>query len=286
MAKVNKQIREQFEEFLGGLGFQGGEFTHLIIQAIQEDWSATEFQQALKESPRFQRMFPGLVEKDGTINPILGNTLGSAVYAYRRWQDAYAKIAKGRVHLTTKMMGVLVTGQISPDEFGARLNAVSSAQANPELLAAFNEELVAAGKKPLDETGWLKFLAKTGPTKFYDIYEAAQLRNAGFNLDPEAALALARAVGTPGQAADVGSIIKAINALKPQIAPELERMGITDEDLVLYEAGSDPKNIGPQLKQLLAQRAALGKPVTGTYGGYGAGGGLRLYEPQGAAAAG
>ena len=286
MAKVSKQIREQFEEFLGGLGFQGGEFTHLIIQAIQEDWSATEFQQALKESPRFQRMFPGLVEKDGTINVLLGNTLGSAVYNYRRWQDAYAKIAKGRVHLTTKMMGVLVAGHQSPDEFGARLNAVSSAQANPELLAAFNEELVAAGKKPLDETGWLKFLAKTGPTKFYDIYEAAQLRASTLALGPDEALALARGVGTPGQPADIGAILKAINAIKPQIAPELARMGITDEDLVLLESGADPNNMLPKIRQLLAQRAALGKPVTGTYGGYGAGGGLRLYEPQGAAAAG
>ena len=285
MAKVSKQIREQFEEFLGGLGFQGGEFTHLIIQAIQEDWSATEFQQALKESPRFQRMFPGLVEKDGTINVLLGNTLGSAVYNYRRWQEAYAKIAKGRVHLTTKMMGVLVTGQISPDEFGARLNAVSSAQANPELLAALNEELVAAGKKPLDETGWLKFLAKTGPTKFYDIYEAAQLRASTLNLEPEAALALARAVGTPGQAADVGSIIKAINALKPQIAPELERMGITDEDLVLLESGADPNNMLPQIRQLLAQRQAMGGHVSGSYARQGPGGGFALFNAPGPASA-
>jgi len=285
MANAKKEIKRQFEEFLGGLGFQGGEFTHLIIQAIQEDWSATEFQQALKESPRFQRMFPGLIEKDGSINVLLGNTLGSAVYAYRRWQDAYQQVAKGRVHLTTKMMGVLVAGGQSPDEFGARLNAIQSAQANPALQAAFNEELAAMGKKPLDEIGWLKFLAKTGPTNFYDIYEAAQLRSSTLNLEPEAALALARAVGTPGQAADVGSIIKAINALKPQLAPELERMGITDADLVLIEAGSDPKNMLPQIRQLLAQRQAMGGHVSGSYARQGPGGGFALFNAPGPASA-
>jgi len=54
---------------------------------------------------------------------------------------------------------------------------------------------------------------------------------------------------------------------------------------VLLESGADPKNMLPQIRQLLAQRQAMGGHVSGTYARQGPGGGFALFNAAGPASA-
>ena len=269
MAKNKQQERkDQQEEMLGGLQGLGlgGQFTHLVDQAIREMWGISEFLSALMHSPQFRRMFPGLVQ-GGTVADFLspGHSLGEAIANYRRLQDSYELATKGYgVPITGGRMAMLIRGQVSPEEFATRFQAINVARANPGLMEAYNEELKLVGMKPLDEIGWFKYLARSAAPQFYDVYEAAQLRQSGLEISPEEALGAAHAIGAPGQLSNISELVRQARLLKPDIGPELANANISDADLVMLESGVDPRGLEPQLRQMLAQRRAFQQAPPGS----------------------
>ena len=291
MARKDQQ-RQDISSLFAGLGLHGA-FTNLIDRAIREDWSQTEILQALIHTPQFRNRFPGLI-MGGQIAPFLSplpsavsaSNIGAAIRNYYTLKNTYTQALRGYdFKLTDKLFGTLIRRQVAPAEFATRVQAVEAVRANPGLMDAFNAELKASGRPPLDEVGMLRFAAKLAPKDFYDIYEAAQLRSTvGLNLSADEALAAAKNLGTPGQNTDLSQIIAQVRLLRPDIGPELDRAGITDADLVQLEGGFDPRNLGPQLQSILANRRATGAFVPGYQARRGPAGGVSVYQQEASAA--
>jgi len=274
-----------YKDQLSDFGISAG-FQFLVDQAIRNQWTASEFEQHLVRSRSFQKLYPGLVDADGNIQSTLAagsQNLQAAVNKYKVLRDQYSLVAREfpGIKLNAQKIGALIGNQVSVDEFARRSSALSQVRTNPGLKDLFNEELKALGKPPLDDIGWMKFMAGASGRNFYDIYEGAVLRAQGLNLTAEEALAAARSVGAPGGGpADLGGIIAQVRSLKSDIAPELAREGITETDLIQLAGGSDPKGLTPILERLVAQRRALKGYSPGVQGSRGTGGGLSLYPDQ------
>lgn len=255
-----------------GLGGNGA-FDDIIDQAIREGWSDAQFINAIYASPQFDRMFPGIKRPDGTLR--------MDVASYRSLMETYSAIAGDYgVSINKFRMGLLIAGQVSPDELATRLQAIQNVRANPGLQNTFNEVLGTMGMAPLDEQGWFRFVAGAASPDFYDAYEASLLRSAaGFDFTDQSAVATARAIGTMGQPMDIATLVQQARLMKGDIGPELARAGITDDDLIKLEAGVDPKGLALQLSTIINNRRAKSSYVPGSYTRQGTGGGAAIYEP-------
>lgn len=280
--------RKDYLAALAPFGITGG-FQQLIDQAVRNQWTAQEFEHHLVLSKPFQQMFPGLVTKEGIVNPFLtggSGSLSTAVARYRSLTAQYEKVASNfpGVKVGRDLIGVLISHQVSADEFAARANVETTLKKNPELRDAFNAELGAAGQQKLDEMGIRKFLAGQADAKLYDIYEAAQLRSAGLDFTPQEALNVASQVGVPGQQFNTGQLISQVKAQLGDIGPELDKAHISLSGLAisLAQQGLDAQGIGNHIRQLIDQRRAQGSYVAGVQPRQGTAGGLALYEDTGA----
>lgn len=279
--KGNKNLKDHLQNLLGGLGL-GGEFSFLIDRAVRGQMTPTDFLVRLVHTNTFRRQYPGLMNK-GELAPFLSDNpsafsvenLGSAIAKYNSLTNAYELALRGYdIKLTPQLIGELIRGQKSPDEFATDINIVNTVNHNPGLKDIWNQELVAAGKEPMDEFGLFKALKGVAPKDFYDIYEAASLRNAGLNLTSEQALQTAQGIGAPGQPADLSQLVSDVYRFKNDIQPELDRQGIGDADLALLASGQDARNLTPVLQGLIANKRARGTPVYGYQGRRGSGGGV------------
>jgi hypothetical protein len=280
-------LRNQLDNLLSGLGL-GGDYSFLIDQAIRNQFSETEFLVKLVHAPTFQHKYPGLIQR-GNIAPFLSDNpsafttgnLGSAISKYNSLSNAYHQVLRGYdIELTPNKIALLIKGEKSPEEFAAGINIINTVKQNPGLQEIYNQELRAAGKPPLDPQGFFKFLAGAAPRDFYDIYEAAYLRNQGLNLGAGQALQTARAIGAPGQQVDLNALVGDVFRFKNDIQPELDRQGISDSDLALLASGSDTRNLTPVLQGLIANKRATGSQVPGYQSRRGTGGGVSLYGPE------
>jgi hypothetical protein len=281
-------LKDQIENLLSGLGL-GGDYSFLIDHAIRKQFSETDFLVKLVHSPSFQRTYPGLIQK-GNIAPFLSanpsafttGNLGSAISKYNSLANSYKQVLRGYdIDLTPQKIALLIQGQKSPEEFATDINVITTVNQNPGLHSLYNQELKAAGKPGLSEQGLFQFLKGTAPKDFYDIYEAAYLRNAGLNLGgAKGALQTARGLGAPGQQVDLNQLVGDVFRFKNDIQPELDRQGISDTDLALLASGSDTRNLTPVLQQLIAQKRARGTPVAGYQSRRGTGGGPSLYGAE------
>lgn len=280
--------RDDARQFLASLGIRGA-FTDLVRRAVVQEWSPEEFAGHLIQTRIFRRRYPGLVI-DGTLHPDFTGGLGfsaqnliTAVARYNTGYDDFQNVANrlGIKAPSRQMFGAAVRGDISLDEFGVRAAALQTVKANPGLMDAFNQELKLQGEKPLDRVGLLKFATGTAAPKFYDTYQAAVLRQAGLNLSPQGALDTARALDTGLQPnMNLGQIISQVRDMRAAGSPEIDALGITDSDLVLLGAGSDPKGLAPKLQQIVANRSAMGQQTQGVYAQQGSGGGPALYPAE------
>lgn len=280
--------RDDARQFLASLGVRGA-FTDLVRRAVVQEWSTEEFAAHLIQTRVFRRRYPGLVV-DGALHPDFTGGLGfsaqnliTATARYDAGYDDFQNVASrlGIKAPNRRMFGAAVRGDISLDEFGVRAQALKTVKANPDLLDAFNEELRLQGEKPLDRVGLLKFATGTAAPKFYDTYQAAVLRRAGLDLNARSALDTARALDSGLQPnMNLGDIISQVRQMKAAGAPEIAALGISDSDLVLLGAGSDPKGLAEKLQQIVANRQAMGQQTQGVYAQQGTGGGPALYPAE------
>lgn len=242
---------------IAGLGLADGLFQPMIDQAIRNGWSGERLRAAILQSPQFEYLFPGIKREDGSLRMTAGE--------YRQIADSYTAIAKEfGLNLSRQRVGFLVSGAVSPQEFYQRVAALDKVRTNEGLRESFNEQLGQFGLKPLDQQGWFKFLAGVGGKDYYDVYEAAQLRASGLNIDSASARTVAQSIGDAGSPLDIGSLVSEARTALADIGPELLREGITDADLVQMAAGYDPKGLEPKLRTILANRRATGAFVPGS----------------------
>lgn len=286
--KEHKEDHGAFQQTLHNLGLTG-DWSWIIHQAVVNQWSQAEFETSLVNSKPFRRQFPGLVDANGQISEglrALGSmSLRSAITTYGRLTAQYSEVADnfGKMSLGRQVFGKAIANGISPDELGQRLQVIEQAKTSSEYRSFFNQALDSAGLPQLDELGWRKFMAGASDRKFYDVYEAATL-NQRLGLGQKASWQVARQIGGIGQPADLEHIVQQVNQILPDIGHELDAMGISKADLAVVASGSDPKNLGPTLAQLVANRRAKSNPLPGYQPHGGLGGGVATQPSEGSAA--
>lgn len=292
MAEQKNKLARQLKDLLSSLGL-GGEFLQLIDSAVRNDWGAQEFIDRLINTKTFRQRFPGLIT-NGQISPYLlqqagaginASTLGSAIQRYEQHLYAYGQVAeKYGFNFRRDMMRAAIKFDISPDELGARLNAVDTLKRNPDFFKNFER---LSGQKFKGRQEQLAFLAGAGGQRVYDLYEATLLKQADIGLSRKQVKNLAGDIGTPG-ALDpmaIGQLVDQVRQNLQTVGPELAAQGINSAQLVKALANPSlfPKEID-KMRQIMASRQALSRPVQGSYGSKGSGGGLSLFEEQGQAA--
>lgn len=262
-----------FRNLADELGLSGS-FDQLVRKAVVQGWDEDQFAAALMSSKRFRRRYPGLIEwKTGLPFGDFSQKGGwagllEAVTNYRTGLDDAQALAErvGIKSINRRTFAALVRNDISLDEFGTRLLAIKTVRENPGLMELYNEQRKFLGMKPLDKKGMMRFAAKELGPEFYDVYQAAYLRNAGLDMSAAEANKVAGAIDSPlgAPTLDLGKLVSEINRIKPDIGPELAREGIRDADLALLAAGQDPNNLAPKLEQLVAQRRVSGQVARGS----------------------
>lgn len=244
----------ELSAILQGFGMDPSQFTGLIDQAVRENWSDARFTSAVYASSAFHAAFPGIFRKDGSLKMSPGE--------YRTLGDEYKKIAKQYgITVDHERIGALVAGDKSPDEFKGLAVLFKAAKKSNDLgyRDKVNAVLTATGKPTIDNMqDWFGYLAGRSANYIYDLTEASRFLAAGLDINAKDALkTTAKQVGQPGEAVDLDALIGQVMAVKDFIAPELHAAGISDSDLAIIKAGTDPKGLSPLLEQILRNRQAL-----------------------------
>ena len=256
---ASKKTQQAAEGLLSSLGVRGN-FTDLVRKAVIQGWTADEFADALIKTKAFKRAYPGLIQ-DGAIHTDFGAPGGAAnlvgaVNNYRQGYDDFQAVSRNTsgMKVNKRMFAAAIRNDISVEEWGMRNQVNLQLKRNPALLDEFNSLLEFQGGKGLDDIGKRKFLAKAADPKLYDTYEAAFLRSSGLDISRGQAMGAAQGIA---KGANLGQIVSEVNRIKPDIAPELRRAGISDADLVQLANGQDPRNLGSTLEGIVANRRAM-----------------------------
>lgn len=298
--KNRRAIRELRDQFDLGPGYAG-----IIRDAVINDWSEQELTQAIVHSPVFRRQYPGLIDADGYIQDFLAganraqltpSTLAAATQAYNQLWKSYEDVASNYKSVfgpvTRDKVAALIRGDVSPDELQTKLFSVQKATSNPEALDIFNEQLEAAGLKPLAGKDAYKFYAKTASQKVYDVYEAARVRQlapgAGFSADDAKKIAESLQnvdeQGRPTGPANVGQLLEGLTANLSDIGPELRQAGIDNLAIARYLANpGEAPELATKIQQLIATKRGRGQYVAGSQPKQGPGG-VKLYDDNRTAA--
>ena len=271
-----------------------GDYATLIDKAVRGDWSKEEIITRLVNLPSFRRSFPGLIEKGGSIaNFLVGQegmnvtfeNLASAIGSYKTMLNTYTQAAQRRPGIvpgnkvTPDMLKRIISEQLSPEEFGARLRAVESIKQNPQV-EAVSRKFGLKSKQDL-----YKAVTEGSGNKFWNYYEAERLMQENLGLKAGAAARLARTTGEAGAGLNIDAIASEARSMLPIIGPELEGQGVSRASLIRWIAdpGHDPEGVATKVNQALRNRAAGSVQPGATQPRRGPGGGLALYEPQGQA---
>ena len=276
----------------------GGTLTHeirqLIDAAVRKQFDIQQFTERLVNTHYFRQKFPGIIEKNGTIaNALSGqegqgvsaSALGAAIRNYRQAVDQFETISKQyNQPFDKQMLAHALQHNISAKEFQTRLQAIDTIDSNPEMLAAYKEQLRLAGIKGNAQDIY-RAASGAGSRAFNDIYAATQFQGSlGLGAAESKALTKGLTGGTTTQTID--QIVQFARQNLQSIGPELANQGINPAQLVkiLGNPTAYPNEID-QLGAIAQQRKDLyGRPVVGSYGQRGPGGGLQTYDQQAAAA--
>ena len=259
--KGGGKIRNAAGNLLDQLGIPGN-FQKLVRRAVLQGWDADEFAMALIRTRGFKQAFPGLVNK-GRLHIDFGGGAGAsatlqAVTNYRTGFDNFQAVANSVGYggkITEKLYGFAVRQDVSPEEFGKRLQLINILDTNPGLLDMVNEQRTFDGLTPYANESELLKAAATNSPDFVDHYQAAYLRSQGLELDAGAAANLARTFDSPLEPnMNLGFLVAQVRAEKSKFLPELREAGITDEDLFLMATGSDPGGKSLQLQQIYSRK--------------------------------
>lgn len=285
----NKGVKDIAKQ-LRRIGISGPDLAALVDAAVRGDWGISEFVVRVTRTDSFQRKFPGLI-KGGNINPAISgafetgitvSSLGKAIQAYETMLKGYTDVAKqygytwGREKMQTALQA-----DTSVDELGARLAAIHTVSANKDTFEAWQKQAKMAGQ----DFDPFRLALKLNDRGFFDTLEAAQLQTQ-VGLKAKDAAKAAGSVGLPGtyDQRSLDEIIGYVRQNLSQVGPELGRQGINAVKLVkvIGNPGAFAKEMDI-IRQTVATREGLARPVAGSYANRGSGGGLSLYEDEGSA---
>jgi hypothetical protein len=288
-----RELRQLLRE--SGYGLRG-DYMNLIDKAVRHQWTVSQVVQRLVNTKAFRHEFPGLIERNGSIanlftdrqgQPVSLSSLGSAIGNYRNYEDKFNSLARDyNFKFSKNMMLNVIRSQTSPQEFQARLAVIRTVDTTPGLHDFFAEALKANGVRGVNTQREIyRLAAGTSNRRFEDIYETARISAAGLGT-PQQAAQIARQVGQPGEAIDIGKLVSEVRQNLSYIGPELQQSGISNADLLKFF--SDPEgnpDLAGRINQIIAGRQSVGAArVPGAQLRQGAAGGPTTYAPEGAAA--
>ncbi len=266
------------------------ELRQLIDLAVRKQFDTQQFVERFANTHYFRQKFPGLIERGGSIaNGLTGqqgaqvnaSTLGQAIAHYRTALDQTQQLAQtyGYHNFGKDQFAKLLQDETSPDEFKARLAAVETVDANPQLKEAYEAQLRASGQKVTGNAAY-KAALSMGDKGFLNLYEGAQYQTQ-LGLSREEAAAAAKSSPVEATQQSLDQVVAFARQNLQSIGPELQAQGITTPQLVkilnnpsAYAADID------KIKNIQAQRQSqYGRPVPGAYGQQGTGG-LSQYPQQ------
>jgi len=241
---------------LRGYGLNPHLFDDLIREAIVNQWSPAQFTAELYGSDEFAAVLPGIFAPDGSLKVTPSQYLQMAY-----GPNGFVDIGKSfDLKLGVRKIGLLFEGNVSLDEWGFRAMALADAKANEVHRENYNAVLSAMGGEPLSKGDWFSHFAGTSTAKIENLVEAASLYGApGLEISAPAAVEAAKAIGaaSPMAQVDIEKLVQAAQESKDIVGPELAAVGITDADLAVLAAGSDPKGIRPLFEQIVRNRKLL-----------------------------
>lgn len=293
MADNKKKFSSTVKQLFGN--DLNAELRQLIDLAVRKQFNAQDFVERLVNTNTFDKKYPGLVERGGTIAdalsgrsgaPVSVNSLTAAINAYGKSFESFQQQAQTYGYKLNKdQFALALRHETSPDEFWARLEAVQTIDSNPALLNAFNEQAKLAGLKASKADAY-RAAVKAGDNKFRTIYEASQLQTQlGFSAADSRGLIKDKAISPGMNFGDVNTLIAEVRGNLQGYAPELQAQGINAAKLVkiLGNPGGYTAEMD-KIKAIAEQRSSLhGRPVVGSYATKGPGGGLSQYDQQGQA---
>lgn len=216
-------------EILAAYGIDPTVFEDLISQAITEQWGGQTLIAKILQDPRFQQQFPGIE----TLIPQFG------AQSLSRWQglaQSYRGVlkdmgAESLFALDKRTLGMLITGDTSPEEFAARVEGFKKYKEDPAFAARLDALAVEGGLGPMGVAGTIDFLAGLADPQLYDLYEGVELMQYG-SLDAQTAHKLSRALGKPGEQGNVIDLVDVLSSWNDKAMSELRSAGITQEQLV------------------------------------------------------
>jgi len=264
-------LRRPYRSILLRLGIPVGLFVDLISRAASERWTADEFLWAMSNTKQFNRLFP-------RIGSLIDSGMGiaAAVTFWKRMASEYELALRNaglwndvKGYMNKAGIGEAIAQGMDPEEVLFRASIIEQARRTESLRNAFNAVLKNKQEQQLDKQGWARFLMGKADRKFYDLYEGAvlfqELGAAG--LKGREARRLGRAVGFPGQPADLSSALEDIFRIRQTLGDQtLRDAGVTPAELALAALGSqlrDKRRIDKAratktlLEQLLANQEAL-----------------------------
>jgi hypothetical protein len=270
------------------------ELRQLIDLAVRKEFNPQDFIERLVNTNYFDRQYPGLVEKNGTIADALSgqvgqsvsvNSLASALSNYRKGLDQFQSIAQTYGEkINRNQFALALKNETSATEFAARLKAMETIDDNPELGAAWEAAAKAQGLKP-NKYDLYKAAVGAGDKRFMALYESAQLQT-NIGIGAKDARDIAGSIPHAATFDDVNKLMSEVRGNIQGYMPELQAQGINAAKLV--KVLGNPDAYGPEVDKIRAiaeQRASLhGRPVVGTYGQQGPGGSLSQFPQQGQAA--
>ena len=287
MADNKKKFSSTVKQLFGN--DLNAELRQLIDLAVRKQFNAQDFVERLVNTNAFDKKYPGLVERGGTIAdalsgrsgaPVSVNSLTAAIRAYGTAFEDFQRSAQGYGYKLTKdQFAVALKHETSPDEFKARLEAVQTIDSNPALLNAFNEQAKLAGLKASKADAY-RAAVKAGDNKFRTIYEASQLQTQlGFSAADSRGLIKDKAISPGMNFGDVNTLIAEVRGNLQGYAPELQAQGINAAKLVKILGNPDAFTAEMDTIRGIAQKrqSLHGRPVAGSYSQKGTGGGLALY---------
>ena len=255
---------------LRGYGLDPQLFNDLIREAVMNQWSPAQFTAELYGSDEFAAAFPGIFGPDGSLKVTPGQYLQMAY-----GPNGFVDIAEDfGLKLGPRKIGQLFEGNVSLDEWAFRAMVLTDAKENEVHRQNYNAVISAMGGEPLSKGDWFSHFAGYSTAKVENMFEAASLYGApGLEISAPEAVKAAKAIGavSPMAQVDIEALVQAAQQNKDIVGPELAAAGITDADLAVLAAGSDPKGIRPLFEQIVRNRKLLttaqagGGGVTGTF---------------------
>lgn len=239
-----KDNRRELRVLLRAMGIRAQAFMPLIQKALREKWDSERFSAEVRVSKAFRRMFPGIPD-------------AWSVAQYRDYEQQVTQTAADfGIKVNRQVLASLASRQVSHDEFYQRalIYDFVNSSAGEQYRQRFNEQLTGTEVGELDRQGLMAFIMKKNRAELFDIHEASVLASSGFDIDAVQARGLARSIGEVGGLTDLGELVSQVRAIRDRAAPELRRAGISDADLIVLEAGSDPRGLRPHLERIVRTR--------------------------------